>query len=174
MEIAIDSAHLVQTIRLNFPNDRQHFRETLLDDDERRASVPVGQSFTSGGHLRIESPAPEGSPPGDSPTPNISATPSTAPQSTRLALVSTIQFVSALSNLKDELAVETADENVPHLPAGLIEGPSMDSSHQTQAVGRPKLWTGKYDVTIPRTKPLSPGEILGCTSPQLGDVDALL
>jgi hypothetical protein len=29
-------------------------------------------------------------------------------------------------------------------------------------------------ITIPRSNPLSPGEILGCTSPQVGSVDALV
>ena len=171
VEIAIDSSHLVQTIRLNFPNDRQQFRESLLDEEERRSSIPAGQSFTTGGHLRIEGPSPESS---DGTQPSDSV-PTPGPELTRLALVSTIQFVSALSNLKDELSALSANEDVPLMPAGLIEGPSGDSEETTsQAVGRPKLWTGKYDVSIPRTKPLSPGEILGCTAPQLNEVDALL
>ena len=33
---------------------------------------------------------------------------------------------------------------------------------------------GEYRVVIPQSKPLSPGEILGCTSPRLPDVDALV
>ena len=172
VEIAIDSSHLVQTIRLNFPNDRQQFRESLLDGEERRSSIPAGQSFTTGGHLRIEGPSPESSADGTQPSDSV---PTPGPEFTRLALVSTIQFVSALSNLKDELSALSANEDVPLMPAGLIEGPSGDSEETTsQAVGRPKLWTGKYDVSIPRTKPLSPGEILGCTAPQLNEVDALL
>ncbi|KAI8323894.1 hypothetical protein GQ54DRAFT_296471 [Martensiomyces pterosporus] len=32
----------------------------------------------------------------------------------------------------------------------------------------------KYRVTIPQAKPLSPGEILGCTSPRLDDVDVIV
>lgn len=31
-----------------------------------------------------------------------------------------------------------------------------------------------YQVTIPQTKPLSPGEILGCTAPSVPDVDMLV
>ena len=31
-----------------------------------------------------------------------------------------------------------------------------------------------YDVTIPQARPLSAGEILGCTSPQIKDVDILV
>ena len=33
---------------------------------------------------------------------------------------------------------------------------------------------GEYRVVIPQSKPLSPGEILGCTSPRLPEVDALV
>jgi 2-(3-amino-3-carboxypropyl)histidine synthase len=31
-----------------------------------------------------------------------------------------------------------------------------------------------YIVQIPQAKPLSPGELLGCTSPKLHDVDTIL
>lgn len=31
-----------------------------------------------------------------------------------------------------------------------------------------------YQVTIPQSKPLSPGEVLGCTAPSVPDVDILL
>ncbi|KDQ29104.1 hypothetical protein PLEOSDRAFT_1063861 [Pleurotus ostreatus PC15] len=102
VEIGIDSTHLVQTIRANFPDTRNEFHEALLDDEEARSKLA---------------------------------------EATRLALVSTIQFVAALQHLKEQLTI---------------------------------LNTGRYDVTIPRAKPLSPGEILGCTAPQLGDVDAIL
>lgn len=36
------------------------------------------------------------------------------------------------------------------------------------------VWRGRYEVIIPQTKPLSPGEVLGCTAPKLKDVDALM
>ncbi|XP_076434749.1 2-(3-amino-3-carboxypropyl)histidine synthase subunit 1-like [Babylonia areolata] len=55
----------------------------------------------------------------------------------RLALVSTIQFVAALQSTKQELSAD-------------------------------------YVVTVPQCKPLSPGEILGCTSPQVSDTDAII
>ena len=172
VEIAIDSSHLVQTIRLNFPNDRQRFHESLLESEEQRAQLPAGHLLNGGGHLRIEGPPSDGDDSGNSA--ELHPSPSPSHEVTRLALVSTIQFVSALSNLKDELSVESTHAEVPLMPAGLIEGPTDSSSEPSQAVGMPRLWTGKYDVTIPRSKPLSPGEILGCTAPQLNDVDALL
>lgn len=31
-----------------------------------------------------------------------------------------------------------------------------------------------YTVVIPQSKPLSPGEILGCTSPKVPDMDAIM
>eukprot|EP00054_Salpingoeca_dolichothecata_P010763 m.59881 g.59881 ORF g.59881 m.59881 type:complete len:427 (-) comp19137_c0_seq1:56-1336(-) len=55
----------------------------------------------------------------------------------KLALVSTIQFVAALQSSKEALCED-------------------------------------YDILIPRSNPLSPGEILGCTSPRLQDVDGLI
>ena len=142
----------------------------MLEEEERRAAIPAGSAFASGGHLRIEGPKNED-------TTESAAQPGSSASSglTRLALVSTIQFVSALSNLKDELSTDCNDASVPLLPAGLIQGPdAIDAQEPSQAVGRPKLWSGKYDVFIPRSKPLSPGEILGCTAPQLEDCDALL
>jgi 2-(3-amino-3-carboxypropyl)histidine synthase len=36
------------------------------------------------------------------------------------------------------------------------------------------VWRDKYEVTIPQARPLSPGEVLGCTAPRLNDVDALM
>ena len=54
-----------------------------------------------------------------------------------IALVSTIQFVSALQSIHRELQ-------------------------------------GKLNTVIPQSRPLSPGEILGCTSPRLPPVDALV
>ncbi|KAK6968719.1 Diphthamide biosynthesis protein 1 [Biomphalaria glabrata] len=56
---------------------------------------------------------------------------------TRMALVSTIQFVAALQSAKQLLS--------PH-----------------------------YTVITPQSKPLSPGEILGCTSPKLTDCDVII
>jgi 2-(3-amino-3-carboxypropyl)histidine synthase len=98
---------------------------------------------------------------------------------TRLALVSTIQFVSALQRLKDDL---TTEYTLPEMKkeekvAGLIEGGNPVSVTLAQASSSGdclKESTGAYDATVPRSKPLSPGEILGCTAPKLGDVEAIL
>jgi 2-(3-amino-3-carboxypropyl)histidine synthase len=146
VEIAIDSSHLAQTIRFNFPDDRQVFHEALLDSEESDSKIPIGQQIgPSRNRLRIELGAlSEGAP----------EEKQRCGEPTKLALVSTIQFVAALSRLKDDLTTEYAN---------LADEPQQ-----------PRLWTGRYDATIPRSKPLSPGEILGCTAPPLNDVDALM
>ena len=170
VEIAIDSQHLLQTIRLNFPTDRRQFHETLLDSEETNSQIPAGRPIGPGQHLRIEGPSPTT----DSDHVSSKAEQTTAASSsdtadrTRFALVSTIQFVAALSRLKDDL---TTDFVAPSRP--VLDG--ADQEHNDLEVTRPRLHAGKYEAIIPRIKPLSPGEILGCTSPHLDDdVDALM
>ncbi|KAF4619138.1 hypothetical protein D9613_005560 [Agrocybe pediades] len=167
VEIGIDSRHLAQSIRMNFPNDRETFHKNLLDSEEERAQIPIGNQIGVSRNLRIESSAPttipieteaegEGSGGGEV---------TSSKPLTKLALVSTIQFVAALQRLKEDLSVDLDD------PAsggsGLLGNGVGESSKQ-------RFWTGKYDTVVPRSKPLSPGEILGCTAPRLSDVDALI
>ncbi len=167
VEIAIDSIHLTQTVRLNFPDDRRLFHEMLLDTEEKDRQIAAGTTIGRPRHLWVDGPptAPSDIPEGSDS--KASQGPSTEP--TRLALVSTIQFVAALQQLKDDLNAEYS--GAP--PLGLLTSGTHDGG---LAVGAraPKLWTERYDATIPRSKPLSPGEILGCTAPSLGDVDALM
>ncbi|KAH7887968.1 putative diphthamide synthesis protein-domain-containing protein [Phlebopus sp. FC_14] len=160
VEISIDLTHLVETIRLNFPSDRNAFYDQLLDSEETRTQIPVGQRIGRTCHLRIEGPLPSGMPPEDS---HVAAPCSSEP--TRLALVSTIQFVAALQKLKENLEIE---HSVP------VSGDRSTIPDDQLSIPRQNLWIGKYDATIPRSKPLSPGEILGCTAPSLSDVDALV
>ena len=169
VEIAIDSHHLVQTIRLNFPTDKRRFHETLLDSEEENSQIPAGRSIGPGQHLRIEG-AERSQADDDSEVSNPSqGSVSSTSEPTRLALVSTIQFVAALARLKDDLTTELPNTRTDKLLEG-AEGPGGEMD-----VDRPRLQTGKYEATIPRSKPLSPGEILGCTAPHLNeDVDALM
>lgn len=155
VEIAIDSTHLAQTVRLNFPSDRQQFHENLLNSEETDRLIPAGTKIGSTSHLRIQGPTTSDN---DERGPSLSYDP------TRLALVSTIQFVAALQRLKEDLTGES-----------FVIDPSrlLDSSNAAEEQEE-KLWSGKYEATIPRSKPLSPGEILGCTAPRLNDVDALM
>lgn len=169
VEIAIDSNHLAQSIRLNFPSERRRFHEALLDSEEEISQIPAGRLIGPGQHLRIES-SERAAP--TSKSGSSSASPETAPlppEPTRLALVSTIQFVAALAQLKDDL---TTERNDPRSQSLLEDSKRPEGELELDG---PRLWTGKYEATIPRSKPLSPGEILGCTAPHLSDdVDALM
>ncbi|KAG5654478.1 hypothetical protein H0H81_001977 [Sphagnurus paluster] len=160
VEIAIDATHLAQTIRLNFPSEREQFYENLLRSEESDRLIPAGTKIGSTSHLRIEGPS-------DS---TDEANYSTSHEPTRLALVSTIQFVAALQRLKEDLTGESFVVD-PTLSARQLEGSSDSPITDTEHT---KLWSGRYEATIPRSKPLSPGEILGCTAPSLKDVDALV
>jgi 2-(3-amino-3-carboxypropyl)histidine synthase len=77
-----------------------------------------------------------------------------------------------LQKLKEDLSVEYKHEG-QELPSGPIGNGTADSN-SIRPNGRERIWTGAYETTIPRSKPLSPGEILGCTAPFLKDVDALM
>jgi 2-(3-amino-3-carboxypropyl)histidine synthase len=164
VEIAIDSYHLAQTIRMNFPDDRETFHSTLLDSEEASARIPIGRQIGVGRNLRIVGTSDGSKESEDDIAPSTSHT--------KLALVSTIQFVAALQRLKEDLSVTSEDlsSSVNLLgnkaSPGIVGGP-MENIRST-------FWTGKYEATIPRSKPLSPGEILGCTAPRLEDVDALM
>ncbi len=144
-----------------------------MDSEEIDKDIPAGANIGRLRHLRIEGPsvASVDNEQGESvDRPTQTQDQSTEP--TRLALVSTIQFVAALQQLKDDLNTEYS--GAP--PLGLLgDGtPAEGSDKPVVSVQVPKLWTGRYGATIPRSKPLSPGEILGCTAPTLGDVDALM
>ncbi|KZO90490.1 hypothetical protein CALVIDRAFT_490323 [Calocera viscosa TUFC12733] len=157
VEIAIDNLHLAKTVRLNFPDDRTAFRKKLRDIEaaEQKGKITTGDQIAPAmRHLAITA---EG---GEEP-----AEPMTVKDRTRLALVSTIQFVAGVQGLKEDLTKALAP------PEG---GPQDTSSQALVQSSDLSLHTGAYDVTIPRSKPLSPGEILGCTAPCLPDVDALL
>lgn len=163
VEIGIDSSHLAETIRLNFPNDRPTFHKQLLEYEDGDTRNPAGQKIGKTRHLQIEGPSSE--------TEAVASAPA---ELTRFALVSTIQFVAALQRLKEDLTS-------PYSDAGISSHPQLDGvQSETLATDVSKsssghhLWTGVYEVTIPRSKPLSPGEILGCTAPLLGDIDALM
>lgn len=165
MEIAIDTAHLTQTIRTNFPSDRAQFHQRVIEADE--AAVP-GTVLRGAAQLRLE----DGT---AAPTPDEETT-----QKTKLALVSTIQFVAAVQRLYEDLSLEFPQDSgasaLSAQPAGLITaGPSTKSSPDDVPSNANTMELGSYETTIPRSKPLSPGEILGCTAPRLSkDVDALM
>lgn len=87
---------------------------------------------------------------------------------THIALVGTIQFIAAIQSIREGLTSST-DESTSVTAIDMGEGDSKPEPIETHA-------KGPYKVSVPQIKPLSPGEILGCTSPKLdaGEVDAVL
>lgn len=84
---------------------------------------------------------------------------------TKLAVVGTIQFVAAVQGLKSDL-----ENYVEPVKLAITEGIEDDGG---EVILSPP--TNKFEVIVPQIKPLSPGEILGCTAPRLpADVDALM
>lgn len=80
---------------------------------------------------------------------------------THLALVGTIQFIGAIQAIRDALTSEN-----DAAPAAIGAGDDTEEP----------VKQGPYRISVPQIKPLSPGEILGCTSPKLdaSDVDGVL
>ncbi|KAG9011845.1 Diphthamide biosynthesis protein 1 [Tulasnella sp. JGI-2019a] len=177
VEIAIDGAHLVNTIRTNFPSDRARFREKVLVPGSHSEGVAPGTQLAGLSRLQLEQ-APTLDPPGQPPS-QPELLPSVHISPTKFALVSTIQFVAAVQSLHDNLLINLSNGEQQPLsegPAGLTTGghsiAGSSNSSSSLHLGRDG---GKYDVVIPRAKPLSPGELLGCTAPRLApDVDALI
>lgn len=152
VEITIDSDHLAQTIRMNFPSTRTAFRRKVLKNYDSKEQLPeanISKEAAIDDHLNLNEEQ-------------------DFPSLTRLALVSTIQFVAPLQRLKEDLSRKEVKMDSQLLLKG-SGNTSNEDSRQLQASS-----SGTYEVIIPRSKPLSPGEILGCTAPRLGDVDALL
>ena len=139
---------------MNFPDDRHQFCDSLLSSEDSNKHIPAGTRLTIPRHLTVST---------------SDAHPVSTKKPTRLALVSTIQFVAALQQLKEDLSVEYVEEH-GHQPALRIEHDETGEQSNSSL----SFSTGKYEATIPRSKPLSPGEILGCTAPRLSDVDALM
>lgn len=150
VEIAIDTPHLALSVRRNFPSDRPAFQRAVLGagHSEPGAKVDIALEDNDVEHQGETNN-------GELPT--------------RLALVGTIQFVAAVQALRDDLEKAMAPlEESPEAEDG------DDSALAKVRKGEIGVWRGKYNITIPQTRPLSPGEILGCTAPKLGDVDALM
>lgn len=156
VEVSIDTKHLVDTIRLNIPDNRESLASLIGYLENPDTQVPAGKTLGWSNHLRIHASEE-----------HESESSETTPQTrTRLALVSTIQFASALQHLKDSLVNDSGVS--PLYSVENVKG--VDASPQS----RKRLWSGPYEPVVPRSKPLSPGEILGCTAPSVDGVDALV
>jgi 2-(3-amino-3-carboxypropyl)histidine synthase len=171
VEISIDSDHLAKTIRRNFPSERETFLRDVIHatDSSTNGGVDVPIGTVIGGQRRIK-----GDSRGEIELEQDTQVPQllTPPKRTRLALVSTIQFAAALNRLKEDLSISTGEE-VSSLEKSGDKTVDQPSAIVPYSSGQ-DLDTGTYEITVPRSKPLSPGEILGCTAPRLNDVDAIL
>lgn len=80
----------------------------------------------------------------------------------KLACVGTVQFLSAVQGLSGDLqSLHAAQSTQLALPS---------TSTSSSSRGRRPI-----DVYVPQVKPLSPGEVLGCTAPRLpSDIEAIL
>ncbi|KAF8341324.1 putative diphthamide synthesis protein-domain-containing protein [Cantharellus anzutake] len=161
VEIGIDSHHLADTIRLNLPSSRSEFYNKVLSNEEEQRKLPPGTKIGPAARLRIEA--------SPSSFQDESKIGDADVLRTRLALVSTIQFVAAVQQLKDSLSVEESIRDSSMLPAAEFSQQASDIDSLFH-----HGFSGKYEAIVPRSKPLSPGEILGCTAPRLSDVDALI
>lgn len=154
VEIGIDRDHLRETVRANFPMCLpQRHQYTSLENAPSSGSRQGLSSI----EIALE---------------DISASnPSVRTETVHLAVVGTVQFVAAVQGLK--LDLEDASP-IPE-PTGRLQ-----ITHGTEASGHSALTLSSppavsFRVTVPQIKPLSPGEILGCTAPKLGsDVDGIL
>lgn len=91
-----------------------------------------------------------------------------AKPATNLAVVGTVQFVAAVHSLKSDLESPAPMPAVQHLR--ITEGEAEIKEEEAPADS-----PATFKITVPQIKPLSPGEILGCTAPKLSaDTDALL
>lgn len=123
----------------------------------------------------IPSPHGVGSAKGKGPELEITIEPTTSPVPlpvsigpTKLAVVGTIQFVAAVQGLKIDL-----EAPAPEDPASAQLAITADNE-PTSTVALPRI-APTFSVTVPQVKPLSPGEILGCTAPRLSlDTEALM
>jgi 2-(3-amino-3-carboxypropyl)histidine synthase len=183
VEIAIDPLHLALSVRRNFPSLKEAFRSTILERQSKSPSSSSSQStFSSNGKGKGKGRIEVGI---EIETPDHHADPTTAARAqekqTKIALVSTVQFISAVHALRQAL-----EESLPELP-GSAHNDNVSPNPRPAAVVEEKasllrikaeeigVWRGAYEIVIPQTKPLSPGEVLGCTAPKLDDdVDALM
>ncbi|OAV91316.1 hypothetical protein PTTG_08227 [Puccinia triticina 1-1 BBBD Race 1] len=142
VEIGIDSAHLAETIRANFPG--------CMHEDTRATAAGGGMK-----HVSIEH--------------------EETPEQLHLAVVGTVQFVSAVQALKSELEQpprsSSSDQPSATVAKQITDRAAGDDDLQPVTPPEPP----RFRVTVPQIKPLSPGEILGCTAPRLSaDTDAIL
>ncbi|SPC65859.1 related to candidate tumor suppressor dph2l1 [Ustilago sp. UG-2017b] len=179
VEISIDPAHLASTVRANFPSEKEEFRAKVLGGSQNAKGEREAVD-ESAGRARIQICEAHDA---NAQAPNSSATSSTP---THLALVGTVQFINAIHGLREALEQQqhrSADGTIVNgepdpdrllLTAGSATRGTIDPISQA---AKWESWSsGEYKITVPQVKPLSPGEVLGCTSPKLDkdSIDAIV
>ncbi|GAA5923158.1 2-(3-amino-3-carboxypropyl)histidine synthase [Sporobolomyces koalae] len=156
VEISVDRPHLAASVRLNFPACIPPRSAARLSN----AALVKGK----GPELEIAiEPATASTPVATEPAEN---------KKTKLAVVGTIQFVAAVQGLKADLELEQASRRDR---LAIEASPSSDAAQQTGSARDQAEHENEFEIIVPQVKPLSPGEILGCTAPILAnDIDALL
>ncbi|WWC92165.1 diphthamide biosynthesis protein 1 [Kwoniella dendrophila CBS 6074] len=178
VEIAIDTPHLCLSVRRNFPSSREAFHRLVLGagSAEPGAQVPIkleeSDQIAQNGSSTSKS-IPNGSNSnGNTEEEQTIKAEEEVELPTRLALVSTIQFVASIQHLRDDLEKQLPPLNQQE--EEISEKEKQEGALSKVTKGEIGVWRGKYQVTIPQVKPLSPGEVLGCTAPKLNDVDGLI
>lgn len=172
VEIQVDTSHLRDTVLLNFP---ACLPSTSAHQLKSRGPVSVGaKEHTGNPAVQIEADDEQhsggvqhDSTDGDE-------------EECHIVAVGTVQFLAAVHGLKADLEsmspFDTANGPGKALAKLAITDGSTDAAHEASTRSSQKRI--RYTVTIPQIKPLSPGEILGCTAPRLADgqkkIDALL
>lgn len=151
VEIGVDTSHLLDTVKLNFPG-------CLRTHVSSEAAHLINNARPA---VSIES---------DSASPQtLDVVEEQSSETCHIAVVGTVQFLAAVHGLKESLEDSSASSSLQ--PSKLAITAAGDES----SVAPSPQKSVKWQVTIPQVKPLSPGEILGCTAPKLpADVDALL
>ena len=156
----MDTQHLVDTVRVNFPACLEATSDSFSLSGKGKSKAKARARDISEPAVNIAS---------DAITMNMTLADKKAEESQdcRLALVGTVQFLAAVHGLKAELETERQSSN--SLP------PRLAITQDTEKSSPNMPLPTRYHITIPQVKPLSPGEILGCTAPRLpSDLDALI
>lgn len=184
VEISIDPSHLAATVRANFPSAKDDFRHQVLGrGNGKQREVEIDAHKLNGAGARVQVGL-EQSQETKSDAEKLPQQDTSERPVTHLALVGTIQFINAIQGLCDALEVAAPEPYAPTGPSSnavkegqlmLTAGQDGEPVEHVPLASKMKKWDpGHYRITVPQIKPLSPGEILGCTAPKLKDVDAVM
>ncbi|GAA97434.1 uncharacterized protein L969DRAFT_94483 [Mixia osmundae IAM 14324] len=145
VEISVDRLHLAETVRQNFPRIA---REELRRRDEVSAGKGKGPALA----ITDESVGAD----------QLERKPF------KMAVVGTVQFLAAVQGLPSDLA-DLALDGARRLAIEDAPAEVSTNEHAADQIAE------ELHLFVPQVKPLSPGEVLGCTAPRLpAGTDAIL